>query len=77
MNGKLEKLIKKATKKVKAQTDMGDHYTFEQFDQEKFIELVVNECADVADEGYGSANFGNGITGNMLKEHFGLEIKKK
>ena len=40
---------------------------------EKFAELIVKECAKVADEGYASDNFGNGICGAQLLEHFGVE----
>jgi hypothetical protein len=39
----------------------------------KFAELIVLECAKIADEGCGSACFGLGINGAMLKEHFGVE----
>jgi hypothetical protein len=40
---------------------------------EKFAELIVLECAKIADEGCGSACFGLGINGAMLKEHFGVK----
>ncbi len=40
---------------------------------EKFAELLILECAKIADEGCGSACFGLGINGAMLKEHFGVE----
>ncbi len=40
---------------------------------EKFAELIVQECAKVADDGYASSNFGNGITGHQLLAHFGVE----
>jgi hypothetical protein len=39
----------------------------------KFAELIVLECAKIADDGCGSACFGLGINGAMLKEHFGVE----
>ena len=39
----------------------------------KFVELIVKECADIADDGYGSAHFGNGIAGYQLLQHFGIE----
>ena len=44
------------------------------FDKEKFAELIVKECAKIADDGCGSACFGLGINGAMLKEHFGVEV---
>lgn len=43
------------------------------FDEEKFAELIVRECAKVADDGFASSNFGNGITGHQLLQHFGVE----
>jgi len=46
-----------------------DPYLFEQ----KFAQLIVQECAKIADDGCGSACFGLGINGAMLKEHFGVE----
>ena len=39
----------------------------------KFAELIVRECAKVADDGFASSNFGNGITGHQLLKHFGVE----
>ena len=42
-------------------------------DLAKFAESIVRECAAVADKGYASDNFGNGITGTQLLKHFGLE----
>jgi hypothetical protein len=43
------------------------------FDAKRFAELIVKECAKIADDGCGSACFGLGINGAMLKEHFGVE----
>lgn len=45
--------------------------SIEQF--EKFAELIVRECANLANEGFGSANFGLGIKGQNLKDHFGVQ----
>ena len=42
-------------------------------DIKKFAELIVRECAKIADDGFASSNFGNGITGDQLKKHFGVE----
>ena len=41
--------------------------------KEKFAELIVRECAKIADDGCGSACFGLGINGAMLLEHFGID----
>jgi len=38
----------------------------------KFAELIVRECAEIADDGYGSTNFGNGICGAQVLKHFGV-----
>jgi len=42
-------------------------------DINKFAELIIQECAKIADDGFGSAHFGSGISGYMLKEHFGIK----
>ena len=39
----------------------------------RFTELIVRECAQIADDGFASSNFGNGITGQQLLKHFGIE----
>ena len=39
----------------------------------KLAELIVRECAKIADDGCGSACFGLGINGAMLLQHFGVE----
>ena len=46
---------------------------FAEDDLKKFAELIVRECAKIADDGYGSDHFGNGIAGYQLLEHFGVE----
>jgi hypothetical protein len=38
----------------------------------KFALSILKECATIADDGYGSAHFGNGIAGYQLLEHFGV-----
>lgn len=48
-------------------------YETTQFSADRFAELIVEECAAVADKGYASDNFGNGITGTQLLKLFGLE----
>ena len=40
---------------------------------EKFAELIIRECAKIADDGYASSNFGNGIPGYQLLKHLGVE----
>lgn len=48
-------------------------YSEHNIDLEKFAELIVRECAEIADDGFASSNFGNGITGHQLLKHFGVE----
>jgi hypothetical protein len=48
-------------------------YTFSDHKMQQFAELIVRECAEIADEGYGSDHFGNGIAGYQLLKHFGIE----
>ena len=51
----------------------GEIYYAKEF--EKFAELIVQECAQIADDGFGSAHFGLGISGRMLKEHFEIDTQ--
>jgi hypothetical protein len=39
----------------------------------RFAELIIRECANVADDGFGSAHFGLGITGQDLRDHFDVK----
>jgi hypothetical protein len=41
------------------------------FDQEKFAELIVEECANVADENY--IHRGSRTCGLPIRRHFGVE----
>lgn len=49
------------------------HYEYDFFDPQKFAELIIRECADIADHGYASDNFGNGVTGKQILNCFGVE----
>jgi hypothetical protein len=51
----------------------GDPYSSVMIDLERFAEKIVQECARIADDGFASSNFGNGITGHQLLKHFGVE----
>ena len=48
-----------------------------EFDREKFAQLIIKECVDVAakyDEPKMSGSSGPGLTiGGMISEHFGVE----
>lgn len=65
MNNKIKKLMKKA--------NLSPYYDQQEKDIENFVELIVRECAKIADDGYGSDHFGNGISGYQLLQHFGIE----
>lgn len=41
-------------------------------DIEKLAELIIKECAELVDDGFGSAHFGNGVAGYQLLRHFGV-----
>jgi len=46
----------------------------EQFDPERFAELIIRECMRVADShGKGWAHL-NGTEGNRIRQHFGIEL---
>ena len=72
MNKIIKELVGDATLYADSHWDRGCA-PWHQFYNEKFAELIVLECAKIADEGCGSACFGLGINGAMLKEHFGVE----
>lgn len=69
MNERIQELKEQATRKAMwpGDPDAGE------LDAEKFALLIVKECAKVADDGFASSNFGNGITGQQLLKHFGVE----
>jgi hypothetical protein len=64
MNSRIQELLLKAG---------WDRYEALDERNQKFAELIVRECAEIADEGYGSDHFGNGIAGYQLLEHFGVK----
>ena len=69
MNTKINDLIKQSY--VTVQFDNGEGYTH--FSQEKFAELIVRECMDVADNtAMGESTYG-WMVANQIKEHFGVE----
>jgi hypothetical protein len=65
MNKRIEELLAAATIDGVPQLDIADS-----IDYEKFAELIVNECAKVADD-----NFDSGFcpVGGFIREHFGVE----
>ena len=65
MNQRIQKLIEQATS-TQGPTPYNP-LTFEVFDKEKFAELIVRECARLAD------NSPQYIDGREILEHFGVE----
>jgi len=63
MNERIKELIEQAT----TIEEHGWGASYENFDRLKFAELIVRECADIADkaEPYKS--------NDLIKEHFGVE----
>jgi hypothetical protein len=63
MNERIRELIDKAT----TLEEYGWGASYENFDKEKFAELIVQECANLADEAepYKAAD--------LIKKHFGVE----
>ena len=70
MNERIAKFAEQAGNIVVEDKWNGDYV---EFNKEKFAELIVRECAQIADDGYGSDHFGNGIAGYQLLKHFGVE----
>jgi hypothetical protein len=71
MNERINEFIKQSY--VTVQSPSGEGYTH--FSQEKFAELIVRQCADIAKHHvmnistYGDAEF----VDEQIKEHFGVE----
>ena len=66
MNERIEKLIEQCTVQNFSDCTGG----FETFDKQKFAQLIVKECAGVADH---SNVTGKSIIGERIKQHFGVE----
>jgi O-acetylhomoserine/O-acetylserine sulfhydrylase-like pyridoxal-dependent enzyme len=71
MNERIAKLAKKAGIKMAHDETLALGYL--NTAHKKFAELIIKECASVADDGFGSAHFGLGITGQDLKNHFDVK----
>jgi len=67
MNARIRELAEQATRKYDR---LGCEIPFAQPDLEKFAELIVRECAVIADEPT-SQPFSS--YGKKIKEHFGVE----
>jgi hypothetical protein len=68
MNERIKRLIEQAT--TKGEWSCVNNRYMEEFDKEKFAELIVRECAKVGDSG---DPLQDGGIGRMIKERFGIE----
>ena len=66
MNERIDKLIEQCTVQEFSDCTGG----FETFDKQKFAQLIVKECAGVADH---SNVTGKSMIGERIKQHFGVE----
>lgn len=73
MNERIRELSKQAWESVSVQDALNDE-AFEQYDK-KFAELIVRECAEVADKEYNVPGCGyiTKTKGMRIREHFGVE----
>ena len=65
---RIKELAEQATKHYPATESSGE---FSTFDKEKFAELIIEECANVADENY--IHRGSRTCGIAIRLHFGVE----
>jgi len=70
MNERIKELAEQATTIVDTVNSQGYSSSYANFDREKFAELIVRECAEIADM---NAVEAMGIYGKVL-EHFGVEL---
>jgi len=70
MNERIRQLALQSDATVLGTISGGKQYTFLEQDLARFVELIVEECADVMD---GRDENGNAKDGDVIKEHFGVE----
>ena len=69
MNERIQKLIQQATKVY--EPDWNGDVGFEEFDKEKFAELIVRECAGVSENHKGMND--KYFIADAIRQHFGVE----
>ena len=71
MNERIKELIKQSYVTVQSQNDREVTY----FSQEKFAELIIEECVEVCKSRVGNSDYNTGRMhcASDLKEHFGVE----
>jgi hypothetical protein len=75
MNERIKELIAQATKRY--EPDWNGAPAYEDFDKEKFAELIIVECATLVDAAFDIDEHSGEVVsyadGGQLKEHFGIE----
>lgn len=74
MNERIEELEKQATTVVEGWSDENGTTRYYEFNREKFAELIIKECAKIAD--LADENKCEWIGGNILT-HFGVTDDRK
>jgi len=69
MNEKIKALAKQAGWNP-ARPPYGKFSQYDEFDHDKFAELIVQECCEVA---YCNSHVGGLTLGGIMKDHFGVE----
>ncbi len=70
MNKKLKEIEEKCYEKVPMYTNGFEEVFADVFNKEKFAELIIRECANVADNSYDK---GRCPVGGFVMQHFGVE----
>jgi hypothetical protein len=74
MNKRIEELITQATVRKQYSGPFGLQQVSENFDKEKFAELIIKECADLFPDNLNSMRDYTGTACRwMIREHFGVE----
>jgi hypothetical protein len=70
MHSRLKELLEQATTSIK---DEYGHWIGSELDEEKFAELIVQECANMFDKDEMELTLTERTIHNMIKEHFGIK----
>lgn len=71
MNERIKELMTQATVEVRSHGAFGESERYNKLDPEKFAELIVRECADIANSHYECKVAG--YPGDKIEEHFGVK----
>jgi hypothetical protein len=72
MNERIQLLAEQATTIVEMVGPQGYTSSYANFDKEKFAELIIRECLEIAIEEEQHAPF-EGSVETMIRKHFGVE----